>query len=623
MYFKWIFYALLVIILGVLSIYARVSSLDSNFLKEEYSKIFIKGIVSKIEIIDGNKKTRLILKTPVIEGINSNLSPKYIRMTIRGKYSYRIGDSVYGIGNIMPPSAPIIPNGFDFQRYSFFKEIGGYGYYMIAPEVDIEETVNNSIKDGIYDKRDELEKNVTSYNINGSHLFSVLLTGKKGSMLSDDIDNMRGSGLAHMLAISGMHVGMISGLVFFLIRALLALIPYIALRYNIKNIAAVFAIFTAFSYMYFSGAAIPAQRAAVMVGIVMCAIMLDRSPISMRLVCFCAMIILLIAPESIISASFHLSFSAVIGLVLFWGHFGSGWWSYVSKRGVFSKFIFYFLGIAVTSGIAWMFTAPFVLYHFQNISLVSLPANILAMPILAFIIMPMVLLTYVLLPFGWEVLPIKIGSYGADLVLRISEYFTGFEYSVINYGDFDYLALMLLLCGFLFAYFFIARVKLFAIVPFVCLFLYLYLFSSKINIYSNGNYNLVCLNDKGCFVNEFTGGKFEISSWAKGAGFLYEDVIKITKANDGDIRCDEKACRIYGEKNISVIFSNNVLKEECEWADIIVVNSIADDNSCGNDILILNASKFNPAHIKVNRFSDSVSYVRGIRGDKAWVSDRF
>jgi len=126
---------------------------------------------------------------------------------------------------------------------------------------------------------------------------------------------MRDAGLAHVLAISRLHMVIMAGSVFWLVRALLAGVPALALRYPIKKWAAVAALLAATFYLVLSGAAVPTVRAYLMMGVVMIAVLLDRPAITMRNVALATLAILPCSPESLFDTSFQMSFAAVIGLV--------------------------------------------------------------------------------------------------------------------------------------------------------------------------------------------------------------------------------------------------------------------------------------------------------------------
>ena len=195
---------------------------------------------------------------------------------------------------------------------------------------------------------------------------AALITGERGRIDNAVLSAMRSSGLAHLLAISGLHIGLIAGCIFFFVRGSLALVPAIALRYPIKKWAAIVALLGAFGYLLLAGATIPTQRAFLMIALVLLAVMTDRTGVSMRLVAWAATVVLLFEPQSILGASFQLSFAAVVALVA----------TYETLRGRFSRSIdlsswwqrpaLYVGGVALTSLVAGLATGPFAVANFNR-----------------------------------------------------------------------------------------------------------------------------------------------------------------------------------------------------------------------------------------------------------------
>ena len=163
---------------------------------------------------------------------------------------------------------------------------------------------------------------------------AALMTGARGAIPEATLTAMRDSGLAHLLAISGLHVGLVAGLLFFGIRALLALVPALALRYPIKKWAAAAAALGAFAYLALTGASVPTQRAFMMVGLVLLGILLDRSALSFRLIAWAAVVVLAVAPESLLSPSFQMSFAAVAALIAAYEVLRERWRSLFAGGGV-------------------------------------------------------------------------------------------------------------------------------------------------------------------------------------------------------------------------------------------------------------------------------------------------
>ena len=217
------------------------------------------------------------------------------------------------------------------------------------------------------------------------HLAAALVMGDRGGISERTQDAMRASGLAHMLAISGLHMALVAGAAFWLIRALLALSPGLALHRPIKKWAAAGALAVAAFYLGISGAGIATQRAFVMLAVMLAAVMLDRPAITLRNVALAALFILALAPESIVTASFQMSFAATAALVS--GYEAISAWRdrrvALNDRagGVAARFGRAAAGLFITSAIAGLATAPFAAFHFQRLAPLTLVANLAAMPV--------------------------------------------------------------------------------------------------------------------------------------------------------------------------------------------------------------------------------------------------
>ncbi len=236
---------------------------------------------------------------------------------------------------------------------------------------------------------------------------------------------MRASGLAHMLAISGLHMALVAGAAFWLIRALLALSSGLALNRPIKKWAAAGALAIAAGYLGISGAGIATQRAFVMLAIMLLAVMLDRPAISLRNVALAAFVILGLAPESLTTASFQMSFAATLALVA--GYEAITIWrdrrlnlDNRAAAGVIGRIRRSVTSLALTSLIAGLATAPLAAFHFQRVAPLTLIANLAAMPVVGTIVMPMALLALVVMPFGLEALPLTVMGWGLGWVTAVA-----------------------------------------------------------------------------------------------------------------------------------------------------------------------------------------------------------
>ncbi|WP_198148403.1 ComEC/Rec2 family competence protein [Elstera litoralis] len=213
---------------------------------------------------------------------------------------------------------------------------------------------------------------------------------------------MRDSGLTHILSISGLHIGLVAALAMVFTRRGLALVPAIALRVDTKKLAVWPTAALVLLYGVLAGWDVPVQRSVIMTGVVLLAILLDRTPLTLRTVAVAAVLVLLGSPEALLNPGFQMSFAAVIALISGYEIIGP-WLSRLRAAygGILGPVIA--VGSALlTSLVATVATAPFTAFHFHTIALYGIVANLLAIPLTGLVIMPGVVLGFLLLPFGLD-----------------------------------------------------------------------------------------------------------------------------------------------------------------------------------------------------------------------------
>ncbi len=361
----------------------------------------------------------------VIDG-QATVLPSRVRITLRKGMLPLPGDHVRVRDILMPPPGPVAPGAFDFARQSWFRGIGAVGYALGPAQVIGSDRAGLAI--WLAAVRTDLAGRIRDARPGPSGaVAAALMTGERGAIRPADLDAMRDAGLAHLLAISGLHVGLVAGLVFFAVRLVLVVLPGLALRHPIKKWSAVAALVAAFAYLWLTGATVPTQRAFMMTAIVLAAVMVDRRAISMRLVAAAATVVLLIRPESLLGPSFQMSFAAVVALIAAY-EAARIWFAERRRTAAWPQRIgLYFAGIMFTTLIAGLATMPFAAFHFNRIAVYGLAANALAVPVTALWIMPSALFAYVLAPFGleqWGLIPM---AWGIDLVLWIAHTVAGWR----------------------------------------------------------------------------------------------------------------------------------------------------------------------------------------------------
>ena len=249
------------------------------------------------------------------------------------------------------------------------------------------------------------------------------MTGDRGGIPENTLQDLRDAGLAHLLAISGLHMALFAGTLFWGVRAALALVPGLALTAPIKKWAAALALAGAAGYLLVSGASVATQRAFVMFALIFIAVLTDRPAITLRNVALAALIILVLTPEAVLEASFQMSFAAAAALVAFYEG-ARGWVTRLSQaaveRGWAARGALYLGGIALTSIVASLATSPFAAFHFNRVVDFGLVANLAALPLVGFIVMPAALVAFILMPVGLEALPLWVAGQGIHAILWVA-----------------------------------------------------------------------------------------------------------------------------------------------------------------------------------------------------------
>jgi competence protein ComEC len=327
---------------------------------------------------------------------------------------------------LFPVPGQVLPGGRDMQRELYFAGIGGVGYsYGGARRVAAEGEDNGEggWREWLLQLRAEMTRRIVAA-LPGSTggVASAVITGKRGTMAEEVKQAFRDSGLSHLLAIAGLHLGLVGSFVFFAVRGGLALIPWVALRYPIKKITAVITLLVLFCYLMISGAAIPTQRAFVMTGIVFAAILIDRLRLSMRICALAALVVLVLDPASLVGVSFQMSFGAVVALIAVYEKWGARL-AHLFHRGGFGRKVLGYCGaVAVTTVVATVGTEPFAIYHFHHLVLYSPLANVIAVPISAMWTLPWGVVACLLMPFGLEALALTPMGWGIDVTIVVAQW---------------------------------------------------------------------------------------------------------------------------------------------------------------------------------------------------------
>jgi competence protein ComEC len=380
-------------------------------------------IEGRIQQIDrsASDAVRITLDQVVLDDVSPSRTPAIIRISLHGEQGFATlapGARIMMTGHLSPPAGPVEPGGFDFRRLAWFARLGAVGYTR-SPAVTLAPPQNLTLPMRLNTYRLAISSAVQARITGESGAFvAALLTGDRSGIGNDTVEHLRRSNLSHLLAISGLHMGLVAGFVFATVRLIFAFFPYAVLRLPTQKIAAVSALIAASGYLALSGGNLATERAFIMVALMLGAILCDRRAISLRSVALAAIFLLLMQPEALLSAGFQMSFAATTALVaVFNGLRDQPVWQKIRvkwARGIIS--------VLLCSLIAGLATAPISAAQFHRIAEYGLLANLLAVPMMGLVIVPAGVFAVILTPLGLENFALNIMKLGADWILFVSSW---------------------------------------------------------------------------------------------------------------------------------------------------------------------------------------------------------
>ncbi len=289
-----------------------------------------------------------------------------------------------------PPPGPASPGAYDFARDAWFEGIGGVGLAMRAP-------VTVALAPPPWRLRLEMAVNALRWSVarhlaadigavmgpddgGAAGLAVEVTTSHQDWLAADHRDDLRASGLAHMLAIAGLHTAALSGFAFFAFRFAIAAWPWLALRVPGKKIAAAAALLVVGAYLVLSGAHPPARRAAITASVAFFAILVDRRAVSLHSLSLAALIILITEPDVVVAPGFEMSFCATASLVALaelWRRAPAPV-SLAWPLRFLQKARDWTIAMAMVSFVAGAATGPFAIQHFNRVANYGVFANLTA-----------------------------------------------------------------------------------------------------------------------------------------------------------------------------------------------------------------------------------------------------
>jgi competence protein ComEC len=580
----------------------------------------LSGFVEAVEARDAG--ARLVILVTGLAGLEPERWPRRVRVNVRSG-TVSPGDHIAAVARLLPPPGPARPGGYDFGRDAFFRGLGAVGNIpgkialTPSPRPPSAELVLAATID---QARNALTRRIAE--IGGGQagaMAAALVTGKRGLITETTNTDLRAAGIYHIVSISGLHMVLAAGTIFWLVRALLALSQTLALRWQVKKIAAVAAMIGAVAYCVFSGAEVATVRSLIMTLVMLGAILVDRPALSMRNLALAAIIVLLREPEALLGPSFQMSFGAVAALIAF-----AERWENRSRPQPPSELPWPVrplwiaaTGIVVTTLLATAATAPFGAYHFQTFNPFGLLGNALALPFVSLCVMPAAVFGVLAYPFGLDAPAWWLMGAASEVVLKLAHWVASIDHSTLVIAAFGPAALACFAASLLWITLWTTKLRLLAILPLVAGVAVAAKPERPDILIERDGSGIVVRGKDDLLIVAGKPSRFVLQQWltADGDGRNPDDVALRQGA-----ACDAQGCVVATKDGRSIAYARDRLAiiEDCRRADL-VVTPIPWTAPCAAKLIDRTALSRDGATALVRRGGDWRSHVseQG-NGDRPW-----
>ncbi|MBW8619310.1 MAG: ComEC/Rec2 family competence protein [Hyphomicrobiales bacterium] len=543
------------------------------------------GAVQTIDIkADG---ARLLIKPLSFEGYDDAL-PDFIRVTMSGVPQFEAGAKLKASVRVLPPPGPVRPGGYDFARDAYFNKIGGVGSLLGKPVI-LTKNESFSVRFDAVAMIDRFRNHLAMRIANAiggqaGAVSAALITGKRGLISEETNEDLRLAGIYHVVSISGLHMVLVAGMIFFLVRLFLVLIPGLALRVNVKIWAALAAMCGAIAYDIFAGSEVATERSLFMTLALFGAILVGRPALSMRNLVIAAFIIIAMEPESLLGPSFQMSFAAVAALIAAYERLPHQAYQQQIKdinikaskisNGLFDRFSSFILrhvkAILLTTFLAELATAPFALYHFQRFQPLGVIGNMFTIPLVEMVAMPAGFIGLLALPFGLDGPVWHFMGYGVSLMLALSHYVAEMPFASVAVPALSVTTLLFVSAGIIWIFLWSTSLRWLGLFPMLIAGVLalatdhpdFYIARDGASVAARGKDGYLHVMGRG--VNEFT-----ITQWLAADG-------DVRSAQDVSVKqgplCSSSGCVMSGPAHEKVVLGleRDDLEEDCKVASVLI-----------------------------------------------------
>ncbi len=400
----------------------RTELMTAPILKEQMGPVRIEGVIAEIDASERSRRVRIDVRA--IERLTPQQTPEFVRFSYKGDMPFSPGRAVACRAILSSPPRPVVPGDYEFHRDAWFQQLGAVGFSigeceplaMSPPSGAMEQfgywlgAVRRAVAAHVHD----------AAGPGGGGMAAAMVSGDRSFITPDDAEALRLSGLAHLLSISGVHMVLVGGIVFFIIRYLWPLIEPLALRVPSVKAAAFGAIVACTLYFGISGMEVATQRAFIIAMIGFGAKLFDRPAISLRSLAVALFVVVLFQPEAVVTPGFQMSFAAsgaLIALYEMWPRIDRP-----DRPGIVSRVTGWIVAATATSLVASLATMPFALHHFDRAALFSVLANIVSTPVITLWTTPAAAMAAIAAPLGLDEPFLWLMGQSLEVVLAISRY---------------------------------------------------------------------------------------------------------------------------------------------------------------------------------------------------------
>jgi competence protein ComEC len=422
------------LVLGILSIHLYLHPNHSpthisRFIG--YDQMTVEGVIDRIPRRSRENTQLLIQSEKVI--FPDRLLPAQGPLLLFLKEEsglFRAGDRLRFICKLYSPRGFRNPGVFSYERHLAFEQIHTIGFLSTRSGwVKVGEGIKNPLLRQIERWRDRIRQFIEKQSQPPySGIFEALVLGEQENIPDEVKESFIVSGTAHLLAISGDQFGIVALLSFSLFIWILKRSEFLLLSLSVKKWAAGLTIPCIILYACIAGGGISVIRAMIMVIVFLVSILFNRERHLLHTLALAAFLILIASPPSLFDVSFQLSFLAVLSILYLLPRIlkelkGEGTLFPVEASWK-SKSLNYLKLSFLASGAAILGTTPFVTFHFNRVSPIGLITNLLIIPGVGFLIVPLALAASIISFFFYPL---------ATLLIHINEFFTLILLKVLSF----------------------------------------------------------------------------------------------------------------------------------------------------------------------------------------------